>query len=200
MAQESESANLGATSPRSPEQMNANETALLVVDAQEKLLNVVPGRERIAWNVRRLLDAAAVLGVACAATEQYPEKLGRLPAALAERVHQPSSKLTFSGAACGPFCDDWRAAGLYRILLCGIETHVCIAQTAFDLLAAGWMVYVAVDAVGTRHAIDHETALRRMETAGVVLTSTEAAMFEWCRIAGTPEFKQISALAKETPP
>ena len=60
------------------------------------------------------------------------------------------------------------------------------------------MVYVAVDAVGARHAVDHETALRRMESAGVVLTTTEAAMFEWCRIAGTPEFKKISALAKET--
>ena len=62
------------------------------------------------------------------------------------------------------------------------------------------MVYVAVDAVGTRHAIDHETALRRMESAGIILTTTEAAIFEWCRAAGTPEFKKISALAKETPP
>ncbi len=86
------------------------------------------------------------------------------------------------------------------MLLCGIETHVCIAQTAFDLTADGWLVYVPVDAVGTRHAIDHETALRRMEAAGVVLTTTEAAMFEWCRVAGTAEFKQLSALAKEVGP
>jgi nicotinamidase-related amidase len=185
---------------RSPELMSVNETALLVVDSQGKLLNVVPGRERIEWNIRRLLDAAKVLGVPTAATEQYPEKLGQMPAALAERVHEPTSKLTFSGAACCPIFDDWRTAGRYRILVCGIETHVCIAQTAFDLSAAGWMVYVAVDAVGTRHAIDHETALRRMESAGVVLTTTEAAMFEWCRVAGTPEFKQISALAKEKGP
>jgi nicotinamidase-related amidase len=86
------------------------------------------------------------------------------------------------------------------VLVCGIETHVCIAQTAFDLTADGWVVYVPVDAVGTRHAIDHETALRRMEAAGVVLTTTEAAMFEWCRAAGTAEFKQLSALAKENGP
>ena len=150
--------------------MSANETALLVVDAQEKLLNVVPGRKHIEWNIRRLLDAAAVLEVPTAATEQYPEKLGRFPAALAERLHEPASKLTFSGAACCPVFDAWRNDGRYRILICGIETHVCIAQTAFDLTAAGWMVYIAVDAVGTRHAIDHETALRRMESAGVVLT------------------------------
>ena len=82
----------------------------------------------------------------------------------------------------------------------GIETHVCVAQTALDLVADGWMVYVAVDAVGARHDVDHATALRRMEAAGVVLTSTEAAMFEWCRVAGTAEFKQISSLAKETGP
>ena len=86
------------------------------------------------------------------------------------------------------------------MLVCGIETHVCIQQTALDLAAAGFGVYVAVDAVGTRHAVDQETALRRMESAGIVLTTTEAAMFEWCSQAGTPEFKQISALAKESPP
>ena len=96
--------------------------------------------------------------------------------------------------------DGWRADGLYRVLVCGIETHVCVAQTALDLLADGWQVYVAVDAVGSRRDVDHETALRRMEAAGAVLTSTEAAMFEWCRIAGTSDFKKISALAKETPP
>jgi nicotinamidase-related amidase len=185
---------------RSPELMSAGESALLVVDAQEKLLNVVPGRARIEWNIRRLLDAAAALEVPAAATEQYPEKLGRFPAALAERLPKPTSKLTFSGAACCPCFDAWRADLRHRILICGIETHVCVAQTAFDLSAAGWTVYVAADAVGTRHAIDHETALRRMESAGIVLTTTEAAMFEWCRVAGTQEFKIISALAKETPP
>ncbi len=181
---------------RSPELMNSTDTGLLVVDAQEKLLAVVPGAERIVWNIRRLLDAATVLGVPRAATEQYPEKLGPLAAELRKQLEQPVAKLTFSGAACAPSLADWKADGRYRVLVCGIETHVCIAQTAFDLLAAGWLVYVPVDAVGTRYAVDHESALGRMEAAGVVLTSTEAAMFEWCRIAGTAEFKQISTLAK----
>ncbi len=186
--------------PRSPELMNASDSGLLVIDAQEKLLAVVPERQRIEWNCRRLLDAAAALGVPRAATEQYPEKLGSTAAALAERLTAPVSKLTFSGAACGPMLGDWKRDGRYRVLLCGIETHVCVEQTAFDLVADGWLVYVAVDAVGTRHAVDHEIALRRMESAGIVLTTTEAAMFEWCRVAGTPVFKQISALAKETAP
>jgi nicotinamidase-related amidase len=186
--------------PRSPELMNATDTGLLVVDAQEKLLAVVPGAKRVVWNCRRLLDAAAALGVPTAATEQYPEKLGPLAAELRERLGPAVAKLAFSGAGCAPELDAWKANGRYRVLLCGIETHVCIAQTAFDLLAAGWLVYVAVDAVSTRHLVDHETALRRMESAGVVLTTTEAAMFEWCRVASGPAFKTISALAKEAAP
>jgi nicotinamidase-related amidase len=189
-----------AATIRSPELMNAADTGLLVVDAQEKFLAVVSGAERIVWNIRRLLDAAKVLGVPRAATEQYPEKLGRTAAELLTRLDAPVAKLTFSGAASMARLEDWKRDGRYRVLLCGIETHVCIAQTAFDLLADSWLVYVAVDAVGTRYAIDHETALRRMEAAGAVLTSTEAAMFEWCRIAGTVEFKTISAIAKETGP
>lgn len=180
--------------------MNSTDTGLLMVNAQEKLLAVVPGAERIVWNIRRLLDAATVLGVPRAATEQYPEKLGPTPPELLKRLDKPVAKLTFSGAAWVPGLANWKTDGRCRVLVCGIETHVCIAQTAFDLLADGWLVYVPVDAVGTRHAIDHETALGRMEAAGVVLTTTEAAMFEWCRIAGTAEFKQISVLAKETGP
>jgi len=185
---------------RSPELMNPDDTGVFVMDMQEKLLAVVPAGPRIVWNVRRLLDAAAALGVRSAATEQYPEVLGRTIALLAPRLPAPFGKMSFSGAACGPLLDDWRADGIDRVLVCGVETHVCIAQTALDLTAAGFTAYVAVDAVGTRHAIDHETALRRLESAGVVLTTTEAAIFEWCRAAGTPEFKQISALAKESPP
>ena len=135
--------------------MNATDTGLLVVDAQEKLLAVVPGSERIVWNIRRLLDAAELLGVPRAATEQYPEKLGPTPPELRKRLDQPAAKLAFSGAACCPSLAEWKADGRHRVLVCGIETHVCIAQTAFDLTADGWLVYVAVDAVGTRHAIDH---------------------------------------------
>lgn len=188
----------GEPLPRSPELMNANETGLLVVDAQEKLLEVIPRRKEVVWNIRRLLDAAAALGVTTAATEQYPEKLGATVPELKQRLEQVPDKLCFSAGACSSIFEGWRSDGLYRVLVAGIETHVCVAQTAFDLLADGWQVYVAVDAVGTRRDIDHDAALRRMEAAGVVLTSTEAAMFEWCRVAGTPEFKKISALAKET--
>ena len=89
------------------------------------------------------------------------------------------------------------SSGIHRVLVCGIETHVCVQQTVLDLLAAGFQVLVAVDAVSSRFAIDHETALRRMEASGALLTTTEAALFEWCGEAGKAEFKEISKLAKE---
>jgi nicotinamidase-related amidase len=186
--------------PRSPDLMNREDSALLVIDAQEKLLSIVPDRKRIVWNIRRLLDAAAIFGVPIAGTEQYPDKLSPTLAELKQRIGPAPDKLAFSACVCGEIFERWRADTRFRIVLCGIETHVCVLQTALDLAAAGFEPYVAVDAVGARYAVDHDTALRRMESAGVVLTTTETAMFEWCGTAEAPEFKKISALAKEKAP
>lgn len=186
--------------PRSPELMRAEESALLVVDAQAKLLEAIAQRARIVWNIRRLLEAAAALGVPIAATEQYPEKLSATVAELRERIGNAPSKKCFSACVCGEIFDEWRVDGRFRVLICGIESHVCVMQTAFDLAAGGFEPYVAVDAIGARYAIDHETAIRRMESSGVIITTSEASMFEWCQTADRPEFKKISALAKESPP
>ena len=197
-----ESTNDGpAPLPRSPELMRANDTALLVVDMQERLLGVLPQAARIVWNCRRLIDGARILGVSTALAEQNPEKLGGIAADLSPRLTTaPHAKMAFSCGACGDIYPAWQAAGIERVLLCGIETHVCVQQTGLDLLAAGYRVYVAADAVGARGAFDHDTALRRLDSLGAVITTTEAALFEWCERAGTPEFRQISALAKEIPP
>lgn len=186
--------------PRSPELMNREDSALLVVDAQVKLMEIIPGRERIVWNIRRLLDAANILGVSVAATEQYPDRLSPTIPELKQRVGRAPDKLCFSAGVCGNIFEDWKKDNRYRVLVCGIETHVCIMQTVLDLAASGFETYVAVDAVGARYSVDHETALRRMDSAGVILSTAETAMFEWCRTAEAPEFKQISALAKEKAP
>lgn len=186
--------------PRSPELMSREDSALLVIDAQEKLLALVPDRDRIVWNIRRLLDAAAALGVPIAGTEQYPDRLSPMVPELKERIGPAPDKLCFSAGVCGEIFERWKREDRYRVLVCGIETHVCVLQTALDLVAAGIEVYVAVDAVGARYSVDHDTALRRMESAGVILSTAETAMFEWCRTAEAPEFKKISALAKEKPP
>jgi len=195
-----ENAGKSSALPRSPELMNREDSALLVIDAQEAFLNLIPSSARIVWNIRRLLDAAAALGVPVAGAEQNPARLGATAAELKERIGPMPAKLCFSAGVCGDIFERWKNEGRYRVLLCGIETHVCVLQTALDLAAAGFEPYVAVDAVGTRAAIDHDTALRRMESAGVILSTTETAMFEWCRTAETPEFKAISALAKEKAP
>lgn len=186
--------------PRSPELMGPHETALLVIDVQERLLPAIGNRETLVWNIRRLIDAAKILNVAVAATEQYPKGLGATAAPLAERLGPRLEKLMFSCRECSALLDDWRRAGIHRVLLCGIETHVCVQQTALDLLGLGFRVYVAADAVGSRYEADYRTALRRMELCGAVLTTAESAMFEWCVRAGTPEFREISRLAKESPP
>lgn len=180
--------------------MARTETGLLVIDVQDKLVRLIRDHERLVWNIRRLIDAARVLGVPVAATEQYPRGLGHTTAELLERLDQVADKTTFSCGSCPAIFAGWREADIHRVLVSGIETHVCVQQTVLDLLADGFRVYVAVDAVGSRHNIDYQTALRRMESSGATLTTTESAIFEWCEIAGTPEFKQISALAKETPP
>jgi nicotinamidase-related amidase len=183
--------------------MRAVDTALLAVDMQERLLAVIPEAERVTWNCRRLVDGARILGVGATFTEQNPEKLGPTAAELARAGTAqlaPLAKMAFSCGACGELHPQWQSAGIERVLLCGIETHVCVQQTALDLLSAGYRVYVAADAVASRNAVDHAWALERMQASGAVITTTEAALFEWCERAGTPEFRQISALAKELSP
>jgi nicotinamidase-related amidase len=177
--------------------MSRGDTALLVVDVQERLAPAIADHRRVVWNVRRLIDGAKTLGIAVVATEQYPKGLGPTVPELADRLGPIPSKLTFSCGGCPTVFDDLDKRGISKILVCGMEAHVCVQQTVLDLLAAGWRVYVAADAVGSRFEVDYRTALGRMDSAGATLTTTEAALFEWCDVAGTPEFKRISQLARE---
>jgi len=186
--------------PRSPEMMSPDDTALLVVDVQERLVPAIAGHEQVVWNVRRLIDGAKILGLPVVATEQYPEGLGGTVPELAGRLGRIPSKLTFSCAGCPEVFRDLHDRGIFKLLVCGIEAHVCVQQTVLDLLAGAWRVYVAVDAVGSRRDVDYRTALGRMDSGGATLTTTEAALFEWCQVAGTPEFRQISRLVQEEGP
>jgi len=188
------------TLPRSPMMMSPGDTVLLVIDVQEKLAAAIADGKRVVWNIRRLLDGAKILGLRAIGTEQYPQGLGPTVPELAERLGPLPAKLTFSCGGCPGLFAELEQQGIGKILVAGIETHVCVQQTVLDLLAAGWSVFVAVDAVGARFEIDHVAALDRMNSAGATLTTTEAALFEWCTAAGTPEFKQISKLARETIP
>jgi nicotinamidase-related amidase len=186
--------------PRSLELLNRDDSALLVVDVQTRLVTAIRDHKRLVWNIRRLIDAARVFDVPVAATEQYPRGLGYTIEELRSLLPKMGDKTAFSCGSCGEIFAEFEQRGVSKILVTGIEAHVCVQQTSLDLLAAGFRVYVAVDAVGSRHHLDYETALRRLEASGATLTTTESAMFEWCEASGTQEFKQISALVKESPP
>ena len=185
---------------RSPELMSRHDTALLVVDVQTKLLAAMDPPPTLVWNIQRLVKGAQTLGVPVDATEQYPKGLGPTTDPLRELLSEVPSKLLFSCRECAAIFQRYQEQGIFKILVAGIEAHVCVQQTVLDLLAEGFRVYVAADAIASRYSMDCDIAMRRMDSSGATLTTTEAALFEWCEVAGTPEFKQISALVQETPP
>ena len=174
---------------------------LCVIDVQERLLAVMPGAERLVARVARLAEAARLLGVRATLTEQYPQGLGATAAPLREILPAAEAKIGFSCSGCPGFdAATDPGSGLVSVVICGLETHVCVSQTVLDLLTRGVVVFVAVDAVASRHTIDHEVALRRLEGAGAILTTTEAILFEWCRSADHPAFQAVRKLVVEPRP
>lgn len=182
---------------RSSHLMNRHDTALLVIDVQEKLMTKIHGRDRVLSNIERLVQAAKVLDLFVQATEQYPEGLGPTVASLSKVLPPRLGKIVFSCAAVPEVGAQLKEKRIGKVLLAGVEAHVCVQQTALDLMEMGLKTYVAVDAVGSRHEEDRVVALRRLEASGAILTTTEAAIFEWTERAGTPEFKRISQMIKE---
>jgi hypothetical protein len=173
--------------------LDAPTSLLCVVDLQERLLPAMPDGPRVVAMAGRLADGAAVLGIRSVLIEQYPQGLGPTPPDLAAKLPPAVSKMAFSCCGCEAFTAAL-APDIESVVLCGLETHVCIAQTALDLLARGLTVFIAVDAVGSRHPLDHEIALRRLESSGAILVTTEAVLFEWCRSAEHPQFQAIRRL------
>lgn len=189
------------THARSPMLMNRDDSALLIVDVQERLVPHIAGHERIVWNIVRLLKGADALGVKAFATEQYPKGLGYTVSELREYIETNiPEKTMFSCRECGELLDAFADSGIQNVVIVGIEAHVCVAQTALDFISAGLSVFICIDAVGSRFNIDRDTAFRRLEYQGAIPTTTEAVLFEWCEKAGSPEFKTISKLAQEMRP
>jgi nicotinamidase-related amidase len=180
----------------SPERFTAEHSALLVVDVQGKLLERIDRRDELLANVVRLIEAANLLGMPVLATEQYPRGLGPSVAEVAALVPQRAEKTVFHCCAAAPVLETLHSRGIRKVTLAGIEAHVCVAQTALELLTTNFRVQIPADAVSSRHAFDRDIALRRLELAGAVVTSTEAAIFEWTESADHPQFKAISTLIK----
>jgi len=179
--------------------MSRTDTGLLVIDLQVQLLSAIPQGEAVVRRTGQLIEGAKILGVPVLATEQYPKGLGPTHPELLAKLNPPLEKLDFSCAALEGLVSFFKDRKLKKILLAGIESHVCVLQTALDLTALGFEIYGAVDAMASRFALDHDWALKRMEKAGVILTTVEAVLFEWTEKAGSPEFKLISRLVKERP-
>jgi nicotinamidase-related amidase len=174
--------------------LDRGRAALIVVDVQEAFRPAVLDFERVAAGAATLVRGARILGLPVIVTQQYPKGLGATVPEVAEHLDgiEPIDKVVFSAAAA----DGFDLEGRDQVLICGIESHVCVSQTAHDLLDAGVQVQVARDAVSSRTAENRELGLHKMEGAGAVVTSVETALFELLGAAGTDEFKQVQALVK----
>lgn len=174
-------------------------TQLLVVDLQERLVPVIKNSKNLLAHAKRLVHAASLVEIPTLSTVQYPRGLGHTMPEISNLLeHPPVEKMTFS--AVGPEAVRHWLDPDKAVVLIGIETHVCIAQTAFDLIEMGFTVILPTDCVGARSDFDHSTAITRMSQAGVIPTTSEALLFEWIGSAEHPQFKAISKLVKEFNP
>lgn len=187
----------GVRPSRSPLLMSPADTAVVVIDMQEKLWPTISGRDSLLARVKFGVESAKILGLPVIGTEQYPKGLGRTIAPLQSMLDECWAKTCFSVVGEPSVADRLDQPGLRKLLLLGIEAHVCVQQSAFDLLGSGFHVFVAADGVGSRREEDRERALRRMESAGITLTTVESAVFEWVEDSRHPDFKRISAMVKE---
>lgn len=173
-------------------------TALVVIDIQGKLAQLMHQKEAVYQNVNRLIEGAKVLDIPIIWTEQYPEGLGGTIPEVAETLKgfKPIPKMTFSCCQNDEFLNALKASGRQQILITGIETHICVYQTTIELLEAGYEVEVVADAVSSRTPENKAIGLDKMKTAGAGITGTETALYELLKVAGGPEFKQILKIVK----
>jgi nicotinamidase-related amidase len=160
--------------------LSRERAAIVIVDVQEGFRSYA-AFEGVAAACAKLLQAARILGVPALVSEQYPKGLGHTAPEVGLKDEPRIEKSVFS-------------AGRDQPIVCGIETHVCVSQTVHDLLEDGLEVHLPADAVGSRHAIDYQRGLQRMERAGAVISTVEAVLFELLERAGTPEFKAVQRL------
>jgi nicotinamidase-related amidase len=180
---------------RHPNMLDVSDTVLLVIDVQERFRSVQKEFDTMAAGCIKLIKTFRALDLPIIVTEQYPKGLGQTIGEIRELLGsiEPLTKTVFSSYGCAGVPEQLESAKARKVLVCGIETHVCVNQTVHDLLAAGYRVHVAVDAVESRHAVDRELALRRMEAAGAILTTTEAAAFELMVDAKHEKFREVQA-------
>ncbi len=181
-----------------PRRIRRNAAALAVIDVQAKLLPAMQEPERVVRNCATLCKAAGILGLPVLVTEQYKRGLGDTDPKIVAAIRHFAAieKMAFSACGADGFLDNLRKREKQDVVLCGIESHVCVSQTALDLLDEGFRVWVVSDAVSSRTEANHRIGLERMRNAGAEIVSVEMVLFELLGRAGTEEFKQVLALIK----
>ena len=166
--------------------------ALLLIDIQEKIISPINNKDSIIKNIQKLLNAYQILDEDIFVSEQNPLKLGKtIPTLLPKISFNKIQKMDFSLASKKDFLDELKNKKITNLIVCGIETHICIQQTVLDCLQKGFEVILISDAMGSRNRVDHEIALQRMTKSGAILTTTESIIFELCKTADRKEFKEI---------
>ncbi|RJP33943.1 MAG: hydrolase [Actinobacteria bacterium] len=177
---------------------NADDSVLVVIDPQEKLVKMIHNREEVVATMTRLIAFASIFDIPIVLTEHYPQGLGysvdEVKAALP--AYEPVLKRIFSCFGVPEFAAALAATGRKRLLVVGIETHICVSQTVHDALHRGYLVQVVSDGTGTRRREDHETALARLRQEGAVITTSEALIYEVTYRADGEEFKKVLNLVK----
>lgn len=171
------------------------QSTLLIIDLQERLLPAIDGHAEVLDNATRLLRGAESLSIATCATEQLPARLGPTAAPIKAQLRGPLLEKSRFGAATDPQLID-ALGGRREVILLGTETHVCVLQSALQLLQQGYTVRVVRDACGSRTAANKAAGLERMQRAGASLVTTEMVLFEWLGDAEHPRFRDLLALIK----
>jgi len=173
-------------------------TALLIIDIQERILPVISNYERVIEYTLKLIKSFKVIGLPIYYTEQYPKGLGQTAKAILDELEdiKPFDKMSFSCSGAGNLFEEFRKKNLSQIVICGIESHVCVQQTVLDLIENGFQVNLAADAVSSRKEIDYQTAFQRMRHHGAEVTTTESILFELLNVCGTLQFKEVSKIVK----
>jgi nicotinamidase-related amidase len=183
---------------RNPIILRKESTALLIIDLQERILPVIRNYESVLENTVKLIKGFKTLQLPIYFTEQYPKGLGPTSQIILNELEGYSAiqKMSFSCSGAGNLFDELHKKKLSQIVVCGVESHVCVQQTVLDLIANDFQVDVSADAVSSRKEIDYNIALDRMRTLGAEITTTESILFELLEVCGTPEFKDISKIVK----
>lgn len=178
--------------------LKSNQTALLIIDIQEKILPVMQNTEMVLENALKLIKGFKQLNLPIFYTEQYTKGLGKTAGVLLDELKNiaPIEKMTFSCFGAGNLFNMLKEKNISQVVVVGIEAHVCVMQTILDLIANGFQVNVCADAVSSRKVIDYESALDRLRGYDVEVTTSESVLFELLVECGTDDFKAISKIVK----